>query len=394
MAISLIIPKNVESYIFTKHIYITSNTLINTLYHHWELESFNAPFSEETKKELNEMIALLISQGEITKIRIFNVNRMILFSSNNDNNENKINNKDFSKALNGEITHKIIKIDPQDKSYLKRGANTTDSLQIYSPIYNPDSKVMGIFEIIINLADLKFEILKSRLIIISTVVLSSLLFYGLLFGIAKNASITIVKQTKQLISDFIDTTTALGKLIEMRDYYTGQHVKKLKDLATLIGERMKFNQKEIDDLRIASSLHDIGKIGIDDKILNKPSQLTEEEFTKIKRHPITGANAIRNIASLKSIYKTILYHHERFDGKGYPFGLKEENIPISARVLSVMDAFEAMTSDRPYRKAMPIERAISIIKNESGKQFDPEVVDVFVISLMESKKWWRDSESN
>jgi HD-GYP domain-containing protein (c-di-GMP phosphodiesterase class II) len=250
-------------------------------------------------------------------------------------------------------------------------------MQIYSPIFYPDKNVRVVFEIYVDIEELNKDILKTRLTIFGIVIASSLIFYGLLLGIAKNASNKIESQTKQVLEDFIETTAVLGELIEIRDHYTGQHVKNIKEISDAVGKKMGLDQNKIEDLKLAASLHDIGKIGISDEILNKKGPLTEKEYEIIKKHPLTGAYAIRNIGRLKSIYKIILYHHERYDGKGYPFGLKGNEIPLCSRILSVMDAYDAMTSDRPYRKAMPMDEAIKIIKSEKGKQFDSEVVDAF-----------------
>jgi HD-GYP domain-containing protein (c-di-GMP phosphodiesterase class II) len=275
------------------------------------------------------------------------------------------------------VTHNIVKAGDLNLTRTQNNDNNDLLMQIYSPIFYPDKNVRGVFEIYVDIEELNKDILKTRLTIFGIVIASSLIFYGLLLGIAKNASNKIESQTKQVLEDFIETTAVLGELIEIRDHYTGQHVKNIKEISDAVGKKMGLDQNKIEDLKLAASLHDIGKIGISDEILNKKGPLTEKEYEIIKKHPLTGAYAIRNIGRLKSIYKIILYHHERYDGKGYPFGLKGNEIPLCSRILSVMDAYDAMTSDRPYRKAMPMDEAIKIIKSEKGKQFDPEVVDAF-----------------
>ena len=131
-------------------------------------------------------------------------------------------------------------------------------------------------------------------------------------------------------------------------------------------------------LKYAATLHDIGKIGIAGWVLNKPGALTDEEYTHVKTHPLLGDTIIEPVEFLQGPRPIILHHHERFDGKGYPDGLRGEDIPLSARILSVADAFEAMRSDRPYRKALPLREAREELLSNSGTQFDPEVVRVFL----------------
>jgi HD-GYP domain-containing protein (c-di-GMP phosphodiesterase class II) len=125
-------------------------------------------------------------------------------------------------------------------------------------------------------------------------------------------------------------------------------------------------------------LHDLGKVGISEQILHKKSKLNTKEFTEIKKHPQIGVDIIRPIQSLQSIIPLLLYHHERWDGKGYPFGLKKENIPLGARIVAIADVYQALVSDRPYRRAYPKRKAMEMIKENSGTHFDPDIVDVFI----------------
>jgi len=124
--------------------------------------------------------------------------------------------------------------------------------------------------------------------------------------------------------------------------------------------------------------YDIGKIGIPEDILNKPGLLTEEEYRIVQRHPVISAEILERFEHLRELAHIVRYHHERWDGKGYPEGLSGEEIPIESRILAVADAFDAMTSDRPYRKALKLEKAIEEIRKNKGKQFDPDIVEVFI----------------
>jgi len=177
---------------------------------------------------------------------------------------------------------------------------------------------------------------------------------------------------------YFSTVQALAKAIEVKDPYTRGHSERVTTYALMIAEAMGLDEREKQKLKYAATLHDIGKIGIAGRVLNKPGALTEEEYTHVKTHPILGDSIVEPVEFLQEPRPIILHHHERYDGKGYPEGLKGEDIPLCARILSVADAFEAMRSDRPYRKALPLEEARMELVRNSGTQFDPRVVEVFL----------------
>jgi len=186
------------------------------------------------------------------------------------------------------------------------------------------------------------------------------------------------KMAQRINNSLVESVYAFTKTIEARDSYTGEHSKKLIELATRLGKSLKMSSKEIEYLEHAAVLHDLGKIGVSDQILHKKKKLTAKERQEIQKHPQIGAEIIRPVHSLSGVIPMILYHHERYDGKGYCSGLKGDRIPIGARILSVVDVYQALVSDRPYRKAYSKEKALAIIKKGRGSQFDPQVVDAFL----------------
>ena len=177
---------------------------------------------------------------------------------------------------------------------------------------------------------------------------------------------------------------ALVAAIEARDPYTSGHSRKVSELAAALGKELGLPQERITALKTAALLHDVGKIGIPDHILRSPEPLSEEDWEVIKAHPVIGANILRRANNFDDVIPAVLYHHEHYDGSGYPSGLQGEEIPLEARILAIADAYNAMTSPRPYRKALSPERALEELRRQAGKQFDPKLVNLFV-ALTERK---------
>lgn len=176
----------------------------------------------------------------------------------------------------------------------------------------------------------------------------------------------------------LSTITVLVNALEAKDKYTSGHSSEVESLTLEIAKELKLPEKEIFSIVIAATLHDIGKIGIPDQVLHKQDKLTEEEWSLIKEHPSIGAAIIAGIPSLQGIAQIVMHHHARWDGKGYPESISGTDIPIGARIIAVADSFQAMISDRPYRKGMPIIDALAEIKRCEGAQFDPDIVDAFL----------------
>ncbi len=172
--------------------------------------------------------------------------------------------------------------------------------------------------------------------------------------------------------------SSLEKTLEERDYETEEHMKRMKLLSKKMGQRLNLTQSELDELNLLATLHDIGKIALADHIILKPGKLTSDEWKTIKKHPEIGYRIASQSPELILIADSILSHHEKWDGTGYPRGLKGDKIPFAARIISVLDAFDAMTNDRPYRKAIGRDRAMDEIIRCSGTQFDPKIVSAFI----------------
>jgi HD-GYP domain-containing protein (c-di-GMP phosphodiesterase class II) len=177
---------------------------------------------------------------------------------------------------------------------------------------------------------------------------------------------------------FYNTITILAQAVELRDNYTGGHTARVTRLSCFLGEQLNLAADQLHLIRIGTPLHDIGKIGINDAILLKPGRLTAEEFEIMKTHTVMGAAILETIPDLVPVIPIVRSHHERWDGRGYPDGLAGEQIPLLARIVAVADTFDAMTSDRPYRKGMPPEVAFAEVAKQSGLQFDPDCAAAFL----------------
>lgn len=188
-------------------------------------------------------------------------------------------------------------------------------------------------------------------------------------------------ENKKLVQDFKElfsgTINAITEALDAKDSYTFGRSKRVSFYSIRIAQEMNLSDVELSKVELAGLLHDIGMIGVSETILNKPEKLTEEEFNSVKKHVEQGVKILEDIKQLESVVNIIKYHHERYDGNGYPYQIKEEEIPLGARIIAVADAFDGMTSDRPYRKGMAVEKALNIIKENTGSQFDPQVVEVF-----------------
>lgn len=246
----------------------------------------------------------------------------------------------------------------------KSGFTTRSIISV--PI-KPLNKIIGVIEAINKIRGTDFSEDDLNILKMIADILGINLINSMLYEKLNSMSSSIIK--------------SLITALEARDEYTKGHSYRVQIYSVKLAKALGLPAKKVKQVELSAILHDIGKIGIPDSILRKPGGLTEEEYEIIKKHPVTGYNILKSIDGLDDVLNGIKYHHERYDGKGYPEGLKKDEIPLVARIIAIADTLDAITSDRPYRKGLDFEYALEEIKNAKGSQLDPELVDVFLNSF-------------
>jgi putative nucleotidyltransferase with HDIG domain len=269
-------------------------------------------------------------------------------------------------------------------------AGSDRALEIYAPVVD-GAYVLGAFEIYADSSRLEASIAqKKRLIWIATFAVFAIL-WALLALLVRGASSLLQRQNQQLRKRSKDLLEAYGKLeqssleaieslnatVEAKDPYTAGHSLRVQRIAVAIGEELDLSKDRREPLRLGALFHDIGKLGVPDAVLTKPARLTKEEFELIKRHSDEGARIVGKFGPLRATVPLIRHHHERWDGRGYPDGLAGDEIPLEAAILALADAWDAMTTDRPYHHALTLEEAFAEVRDGRGTQFAPVVVDAF-----------------
>lgn len=207
-----------------------------------------------------------------------------------------------------------------------------------------------------------------------------------------HAAESIAGKQKQLDKAYREFAESMARTLDARDPYTAGHSLRVAHYSRAVGDKMGLDERELGVIETGARLHDIGKIGIPDAVLQKPGRLTDEEFTIIKAHPQIGKRMLKRVGGFEPYLPVIEFHHENHDGSGYPYGMRGKDIPLSARIVHVADAYDAMTSHRTYRKAMEHDRALRILRENSGTQFDPEVVEIFTSLFPPEAKTEADTE--
>ncbi len=315
----------------------------------------------------------LIGRAGIIRVTVWNKSGLMLYSD-----DPKLIGQTFAfsdlarRALDGQVQWQLV-----------RSGQETDAdhnrVEVFVPVVVAgDDHPVAVYDVLSDLADLEPVLLKLKQAVWASVVLGILVLYAALFTIVHKASRDLELQQATLRRAFVGTIQSLANAMDARDTATGNHSSRVGEYAEAIARAMGLSKREARDAQVAGFLHDIGKIGIRDGILTKQGPLTREEWALMRNHPLVGYEILQPVPISERIKLAIRHSHEWWDGRGYPEGLAGEQIPVLARVVAVADAFEALTTDRPYRAARPPQKAVEEILRCTGTQFDPQVVEAFL----------------
>jgi putative nucleotidyltransferase with HDIG domain len=264
-------------------------------------------------------------------------------------------------------------------------------LEVYAPVIAGDGEVIGAYEVYADVSPLEASIANRKREIWIAIGSVFLLLWVLLLALARSASSTLRRQTtvlrersialsesyRRLEESSLEAIESLNATVEAKDPYTAGHSLRVQRIALSIGQELGLGVKDLDALRFGALFHDIGKIAIPDILLTKPGRLSEDEYELMKRHSAEGARIVAKFGRLRDSVAIIRHHHERWDGRGYPEGLAGEDIPVAAAIAGLADAWDAMTIERPYQRALSPEEALEEVRACRGTQFVPAIVDAF-----------------
>lgn len=339
---------------------------------------FKGDLPSERRKLLDGLFLAHGISDRALRIRLWRADGQLLYSNSADPKTTKLTGVDFAKD-NGfaEFVERYRRFD----------STAPDVVRFFVPIKEAGNpKTLAAFEIFYDLTHLQMQLGHIRRTVWTAVPTGILALYASVFVLVRRASNRLMKQQADLISAHLGTYQALASAIDAKDSYTGDHSTNVSDLAVQMAQTLQLPPQGVEEVRIAARLHDLGKIAVPDSILMKPARLTPEEWAVMRQHAERGFEILRKAPLPESAKLAIRHSHERWNGLGYPDGLAGGLIPLTARIVAVVDAFEAMTSDRPYRRAMPVQDALAELEKNAGSQFDSHIVRVFVQMIRRIKE--------
>ncbi len=383
-------PRELHRYLVTRFLAsgIAISVLVGAFVYYWEswqveelaferaiisAKHFDSP---EMRKQLagdkqakHPELANLLDKSSFAGIRIFDFSGKMLM----EEWESSVTNLRSSVQV---LRHDFPKSGQHHSNWLMNEGE--DFVQVVIPLLNSRSVTEAYFEGIYRLDAgtqyaRKHQARSAVLTSFAAVILTLILLYPVLLGLTRRSLFL----SKSLLDSNLELLQSLGSAIAKRDSDTDTHNYRVTLYAVRLAEIMKLNRDNIESLILGAFLHDVGKIGIPDQILLKPGRLTAEEFEIMERHVVFGGEIIQDSTWLKRARDVVLFHHERFDGSGYPHGIRGEDIPLNARLFAVVDVFDALMSKRPYKEPLLVEEALKVLRDGTGKHFDPDVVSTF-----------------
>jgi putative nucleotidyltransferase with HDIG domain len=297
----------------------------------------------------------------------------------------------LEQALHGHAAGSIGKLDAEENQ-VERSLGFSNLLQVYAPVLDSNGKtVLGAYEIYADPKGLEDSLASRRHMLWAAVALVFLALWAALALLVRGASAMLRRQTRQLRErsralmdayaraeeSSLEAIESLNATVDAKDPATAGHSRRVQRIALALGEELGLTPKQLDALRFGALFHDIGKIAVPDAILVKPAKLDDDEYARMKTHSAEGARIVEKFGRLRDAVPIILHHHERWDGRGYPHGLAEDQIPLEAAIVGLADSWDAMTTDRPYHRALTIAEAFAEVTAGRGEQFAPAVVEAF-----------------
>lgn len=360
--------------------------------YHIRDKDFSGPLSRERYQDLDRYIHDKILGGDVKRIKIWNRSGQVIYSDESSIIGKKYEIGDeLNAAFNGKISAEFES--PDEAEQKTESGLAPRLLEIYVPVLADDHEtVIGAFELYISDRLLVSLIKNNQLTTLLIIIIGLILLYISLIGVFRKASRTIHTQSKEIgkLSSHLDDALswqeksyvgiikALLRALDAKDSYTAGHSTRVTGYSVKIGHALGLPPERLKILEEASLFHDIGKIGIPEQVLNKPAKFSEAERIVIQSHSTIGYDIINSIHYFAEHARIIRHHHEWYDGTGYPDGLHGHSIPLEARILAVADTFDALVTDRPYKKGLSKEKAREIIGSEKNNHFDPVVVDIFI----------------
>lgn len=363
-------------------------------------QDFQKPFTGAARSDMRAFLEDKVLSDTIVKVELWSPAGQVIYASDEQSIGKRFPlHEALREAVNGTARAMFV---PRNEAEAEGGrVEKRRLLDVYVPLSDRNGNVYGVYEVYRVAGDIESQIAAEIGRTTRNLTLGLLALYVALFWIFRGATQRMIRDssrigqqntelrslTSELKTSKIQLEDTLGEILEAlvrtleaRDSYTAGHSDRVARFAAVTARHMGLEQAEIEKIVHAAKVHDIGKTGIPDGILNKPGPLTREERATVARHPQIGAAIVRSVTFMADIVPAVRHHHERWDGRGYPDALAGEEIPIAGRILAVADAFDAMTSSRTYRPAMPIDEALRRLVSSAGRQFDPECVDAFIAS--------------
>ncbi len=346
---------------------------------------FTTPVTASDYASVDATVTTHFGSLHIVQSRFYRPDGTITFSylANQVGTSQRIDDSvaDLREAFDGETSLDIRELAASDNV---TGAALPTVLETYVPVMS-NGQIIGVAEVYRDVADVVAAIRRMQVITTATVAAVALAMFVALGDTYRRSTNTIRAQARDLRvalelleASYQGTLTALMAALDVRDHETEGHSERVAAYAVAIGQEFRLSEGALAELRQGALLHDLGKIGIPDAILAKPGPLNSDEWQNMQRHPELGVQMIAEIDFLRPALPVVHYHHERWDGGGYPEGLKAESIPLAARIFSVADSFDAITSNRPYRQGRPVDEARAVLAAAVGTQFDPNVIAAFL----------------